>query len=198
MKLIILDRDGVINLDSDNYIKSASEWHPIPGSMEAIARLNQSGYQVVVATNQAGISRGLFDIRTLNLIHNKLHQTAQAFGAHIDAIFFCPHAADEDCGCRKPKPGMLQAIGQRYEINLKNIAFVGDSLRDLQAGFSVGCTPYLVKTGKGLKTLDKGGLPPGTQIFQDLAAVVDALLQREQLAAATVESARNAIQKKNN
>lgn len=196
MKLIILDRDGVINFDSDNYIKSASEWHPIPGSMEAIARLNQSGYQVVVAKNQAGISRGLFDIRTLNLIHNKLHQTAQAFGAHIDAIFFCPHAADEDCGCRKPKPGMLQAIGKRYEINLKNIAFVGDSLRDLQAGFSVGCTPYLVKTGKGLKTLDKGGLPPGTQIFQDLAAVVDALLQHEQLAAATVESARSAIQKK--
>ena len=197
MKLIILDRDGVINLDSDNYIKSASEWHPIPGSMEAIARLNQSGYRVVVATNQAGISRGLFDTRTLNLIHNKLHQTALAFGAHIDAIFFCPHAADEDCGCRKPKPGMLQAIGQRYDISLKNIIFVGDSLRDLQAGFSVGCTPYLVKTGKGTKTIDKGGLPPGTTLFQDLAAVVDALLQREQLATDTVESARQAIQKKN-
>jgi D-glycero-D-manno-heptose 1,7-bisphosphate phosphatase len=197
MKLIILDRDGVINLDSDNYIKSASEWHPIPGSMEAIARLNQSGYRVVVATNQAGISRGLFDIRTLNLIHNKLHQTAQAFGAHIDAIFFCPHAADEDCGCRKPKPGMLQSIGQRYDISLKNIIFVGDSLRDLQAGFSVGCTPYLVKTGKGTKTIDKGGLPPGTTIFQDLAAVVDALLQQKQLVTDTVESARLAIQKKN-
>lgn len=197
MKLIILDRDGVINLDSDNYIKSASEWHPIPGSMEAIARLNQSGYRVVVATNQAGISRGLFDIRTLNLIHNKLHQTAQAFGAHIDAIFFCPHAADEDCGCRKPKPGMLQAIGQRYDISLKNIIFVGDSLRDLQAGFSVGCTPYLVKTGKGTKTMDKGGLPPGTTLFQDLAAAVDALLQQEQLVTDTVESARQAIQKKN-
>ena len=196
MKLIILDRDGVINLDSDNYIKSASEWHPIPGSMEAIARLNQSGYRVVIATNQAGIARGLFDVRTLNLIHNKLHQTAQACGAHIDAIFFCPHAADEDCGCRKPKPGMLHAIGQRYDVNLKNIAFVGDSLRDLQAGFSVGSKPYLVKTGKGTKTLDKGGLPPGTTIFQDLAAVVDALLEREQLAVATVETARNAIQKK--
>lgn len=196
MKLIILDRDGVINLDSDNYIKSATEWHPIPGSMEAIARLNQHGYRVVVATNQAGVSRGLFDIRTLNFIHNKLHQTAQAYGAHVDAIFFCPHAADEDCECRKPKPGMLLAIGKRFDVNLKNVAFVGDSLRDLQAAFIAGCMPYLVKTGKGTMTLEKGGLPPGTHVFQDLPALVDALLQREQIAAATVEAARLALQKK--
>ena len=112
-KLIILDRDGVINADSDAYIKTPAEWHPIPGSMEAIARLNQHGYRVAIATNQAGVARGLFTMDRLNAIHHKLHQTAQACGAHIDAIFFCPHATEDNCDCRKPKPGMLQAIGRR-------------------------------------------------------------------------------------
>lgn len=196
MKLIILDRDGVINFDSDAYIKSPAEWHPLPGSLEAIARLNQYGYRVAVATNQAGIARGLFDMKTLNAIHHKLHTAAQTVGAHIDAIFFCPHAADENCDCRKPKPGMLQAIGQRFETPLKNIPIVGDSLRDLQAGFMVGCMPYLVLTGKGSKTLEKGGLPPGTVVFENLAAVVDRLLQNDSLSAQTVDAARAAHQKK--
>jgi len=177
MKLIILDRDGVINHDSDDFIKSPDEWVPIPGSLEAIARLNQAGYRVVVATNQSGIARGLFSIITLNAIHQKLHTAAQQAGADIDAIFFCPHLADDNCDCRKPKPGMLQDIAARFDVNLRGVPTVGDSLRDLQAGFVVGCVPYLVLTGKGEKTRDKGGLPPGTTMHADLAAVVDHLLK---------------------
>lgn len=196
MKLIILDRDGVINFDSDAYIKSPAEWRPIPGSLEAIARLNQYGYRVAIATNQAGVARRLFDMKTLNAIHHKLHASAQAVGARIDAIFFCPHAADENCDCRKPKPGMMQAIGRRFEIPLKGIPIVGDSLRDLQAGFMVGCLPHLVMTGKGSKTLEKGGLPPGTVVFENLAAVVDRLLHNDLLSAETVDAARAALQKK--
>lgn len=177
MKLIILDRDGVINYDSDEFIKSPDEWIPIPGSLEAIARLNQAGYRVVVSTNQSGIARGLFNILTLNAIHQKLHTSAQQVGAHIDAVFFCPHAADNNCDCRKPKPGMLQEIARRFGVSLKDVPAVGDSLRDLQAGFVVGCTPYLVLTGKGRKTLAKGGLPPGTTVHADLATMVDHLLK---------------------
>jgi D-glycero-D-manno-heptose 1,7-bisphosphate phosphatase len=176
MKLIILDRDGVINDDSDAFIKSPDEWIPVPGSLEAIARLNQAGYRVVVATNQSGIARGLFNMPMLNAIHQKMHKAAQAAGADIDAIFFCPHAADDNCDCRKPKPGMLHAIAKRFDISLKGVPTVGDSLRDLQAGFVAGCQPYLVLTGKGEKTRDKGGLPPGTKIFADLAVAVDHLL----------------------
>jgi D-glycero-D-manno-heptose 1,7-bisphosphate phosphatase len=177
MKLIILDRDGVINRDSDDFIKSPDEWIPIPGSLEAIARLNQAGYRVVVATNQSGIARGLFDIVTLNAIHQKMHTAAQLAGADIDAVFFCPHAADDNCDCRKPKAGMLHEIGKRFEVKLKGVPNIGDSLRDLQAGFVAGCTPYLVLTGKGEKTRAKGGLPPGTAIHDNLAAVVDHLLK---------------------
>jgi D-glycero-D-manno-heptose 1,7-bisphosphate phosphatase len=176
MKLIILDRDGVINHDSDAFIKSPAEWIPIPGALEAIARLNQDGYRVVVATNQSGVARGLFDIVTLNAIHQKLHSAAQMVGADIDAIFFCPHAADDNCDCRKPKSGMLHAIAKRFNVSLKGVPSVGDSLRDLQAGYGLGCAPYLVLTGKGERTREKGGLPPGTQIYPDLASVVDALL----------------------
>jgi D-glycero-D-manno-heptose 1,7-bisphosphate phosphatase len=178
MKLIILDRDGVINRDSDDFIKSPDEWIALPGSLEAIARLNQGGYQVAVATNQSGVARGLFSIVTLNAIHQKLHASAQQIGAHIDAIFFCPHAASDHCDCRKPKPGMLRAIGQRFGTPLKGVPVVGDSLRDLQSGYVLGCTPYLVLTGKGEKTREKGGLPPGTQVFPNLAAVADHLLRK--------------------
>lgn len=196
MKLVILDRDGVINFDSDQYIKSAAEWRPIPGSLEAIARLNQHGYRVAVATNQAGVARGLFDMKALNGIHQKLHVAAQAAGAHIDAIFFCPHAAEEYCDCRKPRPGMLKAIGRRFDMDLRGVPMVGDSLRDLQAGFEVGCAPYLVRTGKGEHTMDKGGLPPGTQVFDNLAAVVDRLLHLEAMAQETADLARAALARK--
>ena len=178
MKLIILDRDGVINHDSDAFIKSPDEWTPIKGSLEAIARLNQAGYRVVVATNQSGVARGLFDIQTLNAIHQKMHSAAQQVGADIDAVFFCPHSADDNCDCRKPKPGMFHEIAKRFNISLRGgVATVGDSLRDLQAGYVAGCAPYLVLTGKGEKTQAKGGLPPGTLVFPDLSAVVDFILK---------------------
>lgn len=177
MKMIILDRDGVINLDSPAFIKSPAEWIPIPGSLEAIARLNQAGYRVVIASNQSGIARELFDMNVLNAIHQKLHASAQQVGATIDAIFFCPHAAIDNCDCRKPKAGMFEEIGKRFKVSLKGVPTVGDSLRDLQAGFVTGCAPYLVLTGKGQKTFDTGGLPPGTQVFPDLAAMVSLLLK---------------------
>jgi D-glycero-D-manno-heptose 1,7-bisphosphate phosphatase len=186
MKMIILDRDGVINHDSPDFIKSPAEWVPIPGSLEAVARLNQAGYRVVIASNQSGIARELFDMTILNAIHHKLHANAQVVGATIDAIFFCPHAAIDNCDCRKPKSGMFDEIAKRFKVNLRGVPTVGDSLRDLQAGFISGCAPYLVLTGKGQKTYDTGGLPPGTQVFTDLAAMVNLLLKTAPaLAAAT-------------
>ncbi len=176
MKLIILDRDGVINLDSDQFIKSPAEWQPIPGSLEGIARLNQAGYRVAVATNQSGVGRGLFDMTTLNAIHDKMHKAAALVGARIDSVFFCPHTSDAHCACRKPKSGMFEEIAARYNVSLKNVPAVGDSLRDLQAGAALGVKPYLVLTGKGAKTQAAGGLPDDTQIFTNLASVVASLL----------------------
>lgn len=180
MKLIILDRDGVINQDSDAFIKTPDEWQPIKGSLEAIARLNQAGYQVVVATNQSGVGRGLFTMEALNAIHRKMHLSAQQVGARINAVFFCPHTADDHCDCRKPKAGMFHEIARRYEIDLKaqHVHTVGDSLRDLQAGSIAGCIPNLVLTGKGEKTQAKGGLPPETTIHANLFAFVNQLLAR--------------------
>ena len=180
IKLIILDRDGVINEDSAEFIKSPDEWIPIEGSLEAIAQLNQAGYVVVVATNQSGISRKLFDMETLNAIHQKMHTAAQHVGATIDAVFYCPHAADFNCDCRKPKPGMIREIAHRYDIDLKGVPVVGDSLRDLQAGFILGCAPYLVLTGKGQSTVKAGGLPPGSVVHKNLAAMVNQFLTEEQ------------------
>jgi len=172
MKLIILDRDGVINFDSDQFIKSPAEWKPIPGSLEAIARLNQAGYRVVLATNQSGIGRGLFDMATLNTIHDKMHKALAQVGGRIDALFFCPHAADSKCDCRKPKPGMFEEISRRFNMDLKGVPAIGDSLRDLQAATAMGAIPILVRTGKGEKTIEAGGLPEGTLVFADLADAV--------------------------
>jgi D-glycero-D-manno-heptose 1,7-bisphosphate phosphatase len=177
LKLIILDRDGVINHDSADFIKSPQEWVPVPGSLEAIARLNQAGYRVVVASNQSGIARRLFDMTALNAIHQKMHGLAQQVGASIDAVFFCPHASLDECDCRKPKPGMFDEIAQRYKVSLKGVPSVGDSLRDLQAAHASGCAPYLVLTGKGEQTNETGGLPPGTLVFADLSTMVNHLLQ---------------------
>ena len=171
-KLVILDRDGVINFDSIQYIKSPAEWKPIPGSLEAIARLNDHGYRVIVATNQSGIGRELFDMDTLSAIHDKMVKALAQVGGKVDAIFFCPHSAEAGCECRKPSPGMFQQIAERYGIDLNGVPTVGDSLRDLQAGAAMGCRPYLVQTGKGVKTQHDPALPEGTQIFADLAAVV--------------------------
>lgn len=171
MKLIILDRDGVINEDSDLYIKSAAEWRPLKGAAEAIARFNHAGYRVVVATNQSGIGRGLFDMATLNLMHDKMHKVVAQAGGRIDAVFYCPHKDDDKCACRKPKPGMLHDIAQRFDVDLKNVPCVGDAVRDMQAGAAAGCELVLVKTGKGVKTIAAGGLPDGTRVFADLPAV---------------------------
>jgi D-glycero-D-manno-heptose 1,7-bisphosphate phosphatase len=170
VKLVILDRDGTINEDSDSYVKSIEEWRPIDGSLDAIARLTQAGYRVVVATNQSGIARGLFDTSTLIAIHDRLQQAAAQAGGRIDAFFFCPHAADSACECRKPKPGMLLEIARRFNVSLSDVYMVGDAQRDLEAAAAAGARPVLVLTGKGRKTKSDGKMPPGTEIFADLAA----------------------------
>jgi len=170
MKLVMLDRDGTINHDSDQHIKSPAEWKPLKGSLEAIARLTQSGHRVVVATNQSGIGRGLFDMAALNAIHDSMHRAVHQAGGRIDAVFFCPHAEESSCGCRKPRPGMLLEIGRRMNVALEGVPMVGDSLRDLQAAAAAGAKPVLVLTGKGKKTRDAGGLPAGTAVYADLAA----------------------------
>lgn len=175
MKLVVLDRDGVINLDSDQYIKSPEEWKPIAGSLEAIARFTQAGFRVVVATNQSGLGRGLFDMATLNAMHDKMHKAVNQLGGRIDAVFFCPHAQDAGCACRKPQPGMLLEIAARFNLALAGVPVIGDSLRDLQAASAAGARPILVLTGKGEQTRKAGGLPEGTEIHRDLAAAAMAL-----------------------
>ena len=168
MKLAILDRDGVINHDSDQYIKSPAEWRPIPGSIEAIARLNQGGWRIVVATNQSGIGRGLFDMATFNAINDKMMEMVFRQGGRIDALFFCPHTAAESCRCRKPRTGMLEEIAARFHVELKGVPCVGDSLKDLEAADAVGAQPVLVLTGKGAQTRQDGRLPRRTLVFGDL------------------------------
>jgi D-glycero-D-manno-heptose 1,7-bisphosphate phosphatase len=168
MKLVILDRDGVINQDSANFIKSPNEWIPLPGSLESIALLNQYGYRVALATNQSGIARGLFDMVTLNAIHDKMHRALALVGGRIDALFYCPHAAEENCRCRKPKTGMIEDIGRRFSVELSEVYGIGDSLRDLQAFADAGCKPILVRSGKGEETFAGDNLPKNTLIFADL------------------------------
>ena len=176
MKLVILDRDGTINFDSDRFIKSADEWRPLPGALEAIARLNGAGYRVAVATNQSGIERGLFDMNALNAIHAKMLKAVQQAGGQIDVIYYCPHSGDADCRCRKPSPGMFVDIGRRLNASMAGVPCIGDGLRDLQAAEAAGGKPILVLTGKGAATLAAGGLPEATQTYADLPAAVDAIL----------------------
>ena len=175
MPLVILDRDGVINEDSDAYVKSPGEWIPIPGSLEAIARLNHAGYRVVVATNQSGIARGLFGMAELDAIHQKLHSSLARVGGQLDGIHFCPHGPDDGCGCRKPLPGLLREIASRHGIDLAGVPAIGDSLRDLEAAMAVGAMPVLVRTGKGRAAEQR--LPPrwGVVVFDDLAQAAHAL-----------------------
>jgi D-glycero-D-manno-heptose 1,7-bisphosphate phosphatase len=172
MKLVILDRDGVINQDSDQFIKNTTEWKPIPGSLEAIAKLNHAGYHVVVVSNQSGIGRGLLDMGALNAINDRMYRALAQVGGRIDALFYCPHAAGDNCDCRKPKPGMFIDIAQRFNVDLAGVPSIGDSLRDLQAAAAAGARPILVLTGKGAKTEAAGGLPDGTPVFKDLAEAV--------------------------
>jgi len=177
VKLVILDRDGVINQDSASFVKTPDEWIPIPGSLEAIARLSQAGWRVVIATNQSGLARGLFSMETLNAIHAKMRSELIQAGGHVDSIFICPHGPDDNCLCRKPLPGMFHDIARRYDADLRDVPAVGDSLRDLQASSAAGCAPWLVLTGNGQKTWDTGDLPSGTQVRKDLADVVDSWLE---------------------
>ncbi len=180
MKLVILDRDGVINEDSDEYIKSPEEWVAIPGSPQAIARLNRAGYHILVATNQSGIGRGLFDIETLARMHHKMHRIVREAGGQIDGVLYCPHAPEDHCDCRKPKPGMLQEISRRIGQELGDTFIVGDSLRDLEAAQAAGGKPVLVRTGKGQKTAEEQGRKlKDIPVFDDLAAFVEDLLTPE-------------------
>lgn len=169
-KLIILDRDGVINHDSPNYIKSVQEWRPIPGSLEAIARLNRAGYRVVVATNQSGIARGLFEAHVVKAIHRKMDALLAPLGGCIAAFYVCPHGADDECDCRKPRAGLFKQIANDENANLEGVPAVGDSLRDIEAALTAGAMPVLVRTGKGEDTLKSGALPRGVRVFDDLAA----------------------------
>ena len=175
-KLIILDRDGVINQDSDAYVKSLEEWIPIAGSIEAIARLSRAGWLVAVATNQSGLARGYFDLAALTAMHASLQQRVAEKGGRVDLIRFCPHGPDDLCDCRKPRSGLFHEIAEHFQLPLAGVPVVGDSLRDLEAGVAVGCEPYLVRTGKGSKTEGKP-LPAGTRIFDNLAAVAEHLLE---------------------
>lgn len=179
--VIILDRDGVINHDSDHYIKHPDEWVAIEGSLEAISRLSHEGWRVFVATNQSGLARGLFDMQGLHAIHRKMQEALAEMGGTIEAIFFCPHGPDEGCLCRKPAPGLISDILSRADHPALGTPVVGDSHRDLSAAHALGARPILVQTGKGRRTLEahasgKQPLPPGTQIVSHLAEAVDLLL----------------------
>jgi len=184
MKLIILDRDGTINEDRDDFVKSPEEWVPLPGALEAIARLNHAGWHTVLATNQSGLGRGLFDMAMLNAMHARMNQMLAKHGGRIDAVFFCPHAPEEQCECRKPLPGLMKLIGERYGIDLREVPIVGDALRDLQAGMAAGCPTHLVRTGKAGQ-LDETQLAtmlrqvPGTQVHADLADFADFIIGHE-------------------
>lgn len=176
MALIILDRDGVINEDSDDYIKSPDEWTAIPGSLEAIGKLNRHGYQVIIASNQSGIGRKLFTIDALNAIHIKMNMHLAQYGGVIDSIFFCPHPPKYDCRCRKPKPGLLNDISARFRIPLNKVYCVGDKMSDVQAAQGAGGEPVLVRTGKGQGQIDDGLVPQGIPVYNDLAEFVNAII----------------------
>ena len=176
MALIILDRDGVINEDSDEYIKSPDEWIPIPGSLEAIARLSQNGYQVVIVTNQSGIGRKLFTIEAFNEIHMKMNTHLAQFGGVIDAVFFCPHLPKDDCNCRKPKPGLYNDVSERLRTPLNKVFCIGDKMTDIKAIQSAGGKPVLVRTGNGQNEIDQGLVPDGIPVYDDLESFVNQMV----------------------
>lgn len=185
MKLIILDRDGVINHESAAFIKSAEEWLPIPGSIDAIARFNRAGYRVVIATNQSGLGRGYFTQADLDAMHHKFSQLVEDAGGQITGIYFCPHRPEDHCNCRKPLPGLLDQISQDLGLaDLRDVANVGDSIRDLQAAVARGCEPMLVRSGKGLdseQTLVNYPELANTKVFDDLSAVADFLVGNQKI-----------------
>lgn len=185
MKLLILDRDGTLNRNRDDYVASPDEWEALPGALEAVAKLNHGGWRVVLATNQSGIGRGLFDMASLNAIHAKMHRQLAAAGGRIEAIFFCPHAPEDGCHCRKPEPGLFEQIGERFGVPLAEVPVAGNALRHVQAGAAAGCPTHLLLTGKSehLRALEAGseapavvGLPPAARVHADLSAFADWLL----------------------
>lgn len=175
LRLIVLDRDGVLNEDRDDYVRSAEQWEPIPGSLEAVARLNKAGYHVVVATNQSGLARGYFDLDELHRMHRKMDEALARHGGTVEAVFFCPHGPDDGCDCRKPRPGLFRQIAERLGISLAGVPAVGDSLRDVQAALAAGADPILVRTGKGMRTLGAAEGLRGVPVYADLAEVADRL-----------------------
>jgi len=183
-KVVILGRDGTLNEYREDHVKAPEEWIPLPGALEAVARLHHAGWHVVVATNQSGIGRGMIDMASLNAVHAHMLQLLHRVGGRIDAVFFCPHTPEEECDCRKPLPGMMKQIGQRYGIDLRHVPVVGDTGRDLQAALAAGCEPHLVRTGRA-GALDDAQIArmvaaaAGTQVHKDLAAFADFLLHRE-------------------
>jgi D-glycero-D-manno-heptose 1,7-bisphosphate phosphatase len=192
MKLLILDRDGTLNRSRDDYVASADEWEALPGALEAVARLNHGGWRVVLATNQSGIGRGLFDMASLNAIHAKMHRQLAAAGGRVEAVFFCPHAPEDACHCRKPEPGLFEQIGHRFGVPLDEVPVAGNALRHVQAGATAGCPTHLLLTGKSEHLRGRIGaetdtdfaslapsLPPGTQVHQDLSAFADWLLAQD-------------------
>jgi D-glycero-D-manno-heptose 1,7-bisphosphate phosphatase len=183
-KLVILGRDGILNVYREDHVKSPEEWEPVPGALEALARLNHAGWHAVVATNQSGIGRGMIDMASVNAVHAHMNRRLQAVGGRLDAVFFCPHTPEDGCDCRKPLPGMLLDIGRRYGIDLKSVPLVTDTLRDLQAARAAGCEPHLVRSGRS-GPLDEAQVAhmleqvPGTQVHASLAAFADHLLARD-------------------
>jgi len=185
MKLVILDRDGTINEGRTDFVSSPEEWVPLPGALEAIARLNHAGFHVVVVSNQPGLGRGLFDVSTLNAMHAKMHKALAAVGGRVDVIFYCPHGPEEQCNCRMPAPGLFEQIAERYGMSLAGVPAVGDRLRDLQAGAAVGCEPHLVLTGAyatGVSDPLPADFPPGTRVHADLDAFASFVVERDALA----------------
>jgi len=184
--LLVLDRDGVVNEDSDSYVRSVTEWHPIPGSLEAIVALSRAGYTIAIATNQSGLGRGYLSLEDLEAIHARLYREVEALGGHIGGIFYCPHRPDEGCRCRKPATGMLEAIERAFGESPRGAIFIGDSVKDLLCAAAYGCRPVLVKTGKGRATLatiqaGEAGLS-GTEripVYDDLAMAARAILSRQ-------------------
>jgi D-glycero-D-manno-heptose 1,7-bisphosphate phosphatase len=196
VKLIIFGRDGILNEYRDDHVKAPAEWVPIPGALEAVSRLNHAGWHAVVATNQAGIGRGMIDMASVNLIHAHMNKLMQAQGARLDAVFFCPHTPEERCDCRKPLPGMMREIGRRYGVDLHQVPVAADTLRDLQAAQAAGCEPHLVRTGRAARLDDAqvGQLVqevPEARVHADLAALADHLIARERRAgSARLEGSR--------
>jgi D-glycero-D-manno-heptose 1,7-bisphosphate phosphatase len=209
MKLLILDRDGTLNRSRDDYVASPDEWEALPGALEAVARLNHGGWRVVLATNQSGIGRGLFEMTELNAIHAKMHRALAAVGARVDAIFFCPHAPEDGCDCRKPAPGLFQQVAVRFAVPVGGIPVAGNAVRHVQAAAAAGCQPHLLLSGQSEHLRGRVGdgdpatlaalvpdLPPGTRVHEDLSAFADWLLAQEvpePVAAATPQASLSSL-----